>query len=72
MEAIIKTHGKEFLWKDPPYEYEYEKMPIDMITGSSDFRRDIENDETSLRIKEKWLDELEDYKELRKPYILYK
>jgi len=71
MEAIIETHMEEFLWKSPPYEYEYKKMPIDLITGSSDLRKNLEKGETSLRLKEKWLDELEDYRQWRKPYILY-
>ena len=29
------------LWRDPPYEYEYDKMPIDCLAGSSELREQI-------------------------------
>jgi uncharacterized protein YbbC (DUF1343 family) len=28
-----------FKWKDPPYEYEYERLPIDMINGGPELRQ---------------------------------
>jgi uncharacterized protein YbbC (DUF1343 family) len=31
-----------FAWRDPPYEYEYEKMPIDILAGSDGLRRAID------------------------------
>ncbi len=35
--------GKSFLWKVPPYEYEYEKMPIDLINGTDKIRLKIDS-----------------------------
>ena len=34
--------GEAFRWREPPYEYETEKMPIDILAGSDAVRRDIE------------------------------
>ena len=34
--------GEAFRWREPPYEYETEKMPIDILAGSDTVRRDIE------------------------------
>lgn len=34
--------GDQFAWKQPPYEYEYEKMPIDLINGTDLLRRWVE------------------------------
>ena len=31
------------LWTDPPYEYEYDRIPIDVITGGYRFRRWVED-----------------------------
>jgi uncharacterized protein YbbC (DUF1343 family) len=31
-----------FAWKQPPYEYEYEKMPIDILFGNNQTRNSIE------------------------------
>ncbi|MDB9822761.1 DUF1343 domain-containing protein [Deltaproteobacteria bacterium] len=71
LKAIIDTHGEHFQWKDPPYEYEYEKMPIDMILGSSELRNEIESGEDLFRIKERWVSDNEDFLEWRRPYLLY-
>ena len=31
-----------FEWRDPPYEYEHDKMPIDILAGSPALREQIE------------------------------
>ncbi|MBW2610033.1 MAG: DUF1343 domain-containing protein [Deltaproteobacteria bacterium] len=72
LKAVIETHGEHFQWKEPPYEYEYEKMPIDLILGDSGLRDKIETGEDLLKIKKGWLSELESFIELRRPYLLYK
>jgi uncharacterized protein YbbC (DUF1343 family) len=40
---IYELYPKEFQWKSPPYEYEFTKMPIDLIAGTSKFREHVEN-----------------------------
>ena len=32
-----------FQWRDPPYEYEHDKMPIDILAGSPALRQQIES-----------------------------
>ena len=34
--------GEAFRWREPPYEYEAQKMPIDILAGTDALRRDIE------------------------------
>jgi uncharacterized protein YbbC (DUF1343 family) len=34
--------GEAFAWRPPPYEYETEKMPIDILAGSSELRQAID------------------------------
>ena len=31
-----------FAWREPPYEYEHEKLPFDILAGSSELREQIE------------------------------
>src|SRR5213082_2601714 len=31
--TIRRMHGDFFLWKQPPYEYEYERLPIEVLLG---------------------------------------
>ena len=38
-----ETELPGFAWKQPPYEYEYEKMPIDILFGNGRMRKAIES-----------------------------
>ena len=71
LRTIIEIHGEQFTWREPPYEYEYNNMPIDMILGDSSIRREIERGKDLCNIKEKWLEELNDFLEWRRPFLLY-
>jgi len=71
LKTIIDSYGKDFRWKEPPYEYEYERMPIDIILGNSELRKGIESGEDLLEIKERWCFENKDFMEWRRPYLLY-
>lgn len=39
---VRNTYPAQFKWKEPPYEFEYERPPIDMICGSPLIRESIE------------------------------
>ena len=71
LKAIIEIHRKNFQWKEPPYEYEYKKMPIDMILGDSNLRREIEKGENVTTIEEKWLTGFDSFPTWQRPYLLY-
>ena len=73
LRAILETdpHREKFEWKKPPYEYEYEKMPIDMILGDPSLRNEIEEGLNLFQIKESWLPGLKNFLEWREPYLLY-
>ncbi len=36
--AIRELWPERFAWREPPYEYEFERMPIDLISGSDELR----------------------------------
>ncbi len=36
--------GNEFRWNEPPYEYEYELLPIDILNGGDSLRKWVESD----------------------------
>ena len=40
---IRQNYPQDFQWKQPPYEFEYQRLPIDMICGSSFIRQSIES-----------------------------
>ena len=71
LHAVIEIHGDQFEWKSPPYEYEYEKKPIDLILGDARLRKEIEKGSDPRNLKEAWLADLRGFLEWRKPYLLY-
>jgi uncharacterized protein YbbC (DUF1343 family) len=58
-------------WRDPPYEYEHDKMPIDILAGSPKLREQIEQQAPIEEITESWLPGVKDFAEARRPYLLY-
>ncbi len=58
-------YPNEFRWKEPPYEYVYDKNPFDVISGTAKireaFEKGIELDEIEAETKAP----LEEFKELR-------
>jgi len=75
--AIIKSihylYPEHFAWKQPPYEYETEKMPIDILAGTDRLRKDIEKGEKLDKMEEWWQEECSQFnKQYRKKYLIYK
>jgi len=60
-----------FAWRQPPYEYEHEKWPIDILSGSSALRETLDAGGEVDTIVESWPGEEEAFARLREPYLLY-
>ncbi|MBC2704039.1 DUF1343 domain-containing protein [Desulfobacula sp.] len=71
MQLIIKHHKNEFNFKEPPYEYEFEKMPIDLILGSKTLRKKLTRLEDLILLSDQWQKELEKFKSISGKYHLY-
>ena len=71
LQQIMEHHTKDFKWKEPPYEYEYEKKPIDLILGDSSVRLELESGKRVSLLEEKWEEGLNSFIEWRKPFLLY-
>lgn len=72
LEKIAHMYPNDFQWKQPPYEYEYEKMPIDLIVGSSVVRFSIEGKKSLAAFHQYEKDQLREFGKLAKEYHLYK
>jgi uncharacterized protein YbbC (DUF1343 family) len=62
---------KHFKWRDPPYEYEHNNMPIDILAGSPVLRGQIEQQVPLEQIAASWLPGVKAFEEARRPYLLY-
>jgi len=61
----------KFQWRQPPYEYEHEKLPFDILAGSSELRQQIEARLPVRTISYSWAQEHERFREQRKPFLMY-
>jgi uncharacterized protein YbbC (DUF1343 family) len=54
LQAVIKTLGNQFSFKQPPYEYDTVNMPIDILSGDSTLREALERNAEMCMEKEVW------------------
>jgi len=61
----------QFSWKEPPYEYVYDRNPFDVIAGTIKVRQAIEEGSTIAELQESWKPGLSEFKKLREEFLLY-
>jgi uncharacterized protein YbbC (DUF1343 family) len=59
------------IWRDPPYEYEHVKPPIDILYGSDRLRAAIDGGEPPSAIMSGWRRDEDAFREARRQYLLY-
>jgi uncharacterized protein YbbC (DUF1343 family) len=73
--AVIKTifdlYPNDFEWKNPPYEYVYDRNPFDVIAGTTKLRESFENGVSLGEIQNSWKADEEAFREQRQKYLLY-
>ncbi|MHB2154770.1 exo-beta-N-acetylmuramidase NamZ family protein [Calditrichota bacterium GD2] len=57
LRETIQLYGSFFQWKNPPYEYEYHKMPFDILVGNDWLRPMLEQGAPLLEMEVKWQNE---------------
>jgi uncharacterized protein YbbC (DUF1343 family) len=60
-----------FEWRAPPYEYEHDKMPIDILAGSPTLRQEIESQARLEDIVRSWRTGEAKFAAIRETYLLY-
>jgi uncharacterized protein YbbC (DUF1343 family) len=73
--AIVKTafdmYRNDFRWKDPPYEYEYDRNPFDLIAGTDKVREAMEQGASLADIESSWEQPLANFAGDRDRFLLY-
>lgn len=72
LKAIRNTWPHDFKWKEPPYEYEEVKLPIDILAGTDRMRKDIEAGKDLLEMETWWKEEAKAFEKIRKKFLIYK
>jgi uncharacterized protein YbbC (DUF1343 family) len=71
IQAFLRHNPDAFAWRQPPYEYEHEKLPIDILAGSDRLRTQIESNLSPQEIAESWREDEAEFRALRREYLLY-
>ncbi len=69
--AILKLYPDQFAWRQPPYEYETDRLPIDLLTGDDAVRKGLERGMSAAELEAAWQDELASFMEVRREFLIY-
>jgi uncharacterized protein YbbC (DUF1343 family) len=70
--AIRRVHPAGFAWREPPYEYEWDRLAIDLIFGTDAVRIALEAGAEPDEIAASWEPDLRAFEERVRPFRLYK
>lgn len=71
LQIIIKLFQKKFRWKEPPYEYEYIRLPASLIIGDNNILKKITNQINIDQLEQSWQKDLINFKNISEKYFLY-
>jgi uncharacterized protein YbbC (DUF1343 family) len=71
IDQIRAAGPSEFSWRQPPYEYEHDKEPIDILAGSSALRTAIDAGARAEELAPVWDREMQPFLEVRTRYLQY-
>jgi len=69
--AIRELYPEQFAWRQPPYEYENERLPIDLLTGDAAIRLGLEQGLTAAELEAAWQEDLGRFMEVKQEFLLY-
>lgn len=71
LRAVAARSGTDGLWKPPPYEYEHDRLPFDVIAGTTTLRQQIEAGASLREIEASWQPALDEFRALHQAYVLH-
>jgi uncharacterized protein YbbC (DUF1343 family) len=69
--VIRRLHPKQFAWRQPPYEYETERLPIDLLTGDAAIREGLDVGWPLAELEAAWQPDLQVFIEKSREFWLY-
>jgi uncharacterized protein YbbC (DUF1343 family) len=72
LQAVAGEHRDRFAWKQPPYEYVTDRLPIDVLTGDPAVRAAIEAGTDLRALARSWRGELREFARETRPHRLYR
>jgi uncharacterized protein YbbC (DUF1343 family) len=60
-----------FAWREPPYEYEHDKQPIDILYGTDGLRQTLAHGDDVAALIRSWEPDENAFRRQRQPFLLY-
>jgi uncharacterized protein YbbC (DUF1343 family) len=71
LDEFRRQNPSAFAWRQPPYEYEHDKWPIDILYGSDRLRTTIDGGGDISRLIASWRDDEDAFRKMREKYLIY-
>jgi uncharacterized protein YbbC (DUF1343 family) len=71
LDEFRRQNPSAFAWRQPPYEYEHDKWPIDILYGSDRLRTTIDGGGDISRLIASWRDDDDAFGKMREKYLIY-
>ena len=71
LQAAMLEFPEDFACTEPPYEYEYERLPLDLILGDRSVLQSLKDGVHVLELEKGWEEDLKEFSEMRRKYLLY-
>jgi uncharacterized protein YbbC (DUF1343 family) len=71
IEGFRNADRDRFGWRQPPYEYEHNKMPIDILYGSARLREGLDSGMKANELIGEWEVGIEEFLTVRTKFLLY-
>jgi uncharacterized protein YbbC (DUF1343 family) len=69
--VIREMYPEDFAWRQPPYEYETERLPIDLLTGDAAIREGLDKGTPVTEMEASWQGERGEFLEARREFLIY-
>jgi uncharacterized protein YbbC (DUF1343 family) len=72
LQDMVSLHRDRFAWKQPPYEYVTDRLPIDVLTGDPAVREAIESGADLRALAARWKGEIRAFQKEAAEHHLYR
>jgi uncharacterized protein YbbC (DUF1343 family) len=72
LQDVLAEHRLDFIWKQPPYEYVTDKLPVDVLTGDPAVRKVLESGSSLAKLEKGWRKEIAAFVREARPFKFYR
>jgi uncharacterized protein YbbC (DUF1343 family) len=71
LHEVREEWGDRLAWREPPYEFESRRLPIDLLLGDPLLRHGLEQGRSPEELETAWSPALKEWKERTEEYLVY-